>query len=164
MPETATDTAADSTATALPHRPAFALTLILTCQMMLILDATVVNIALPDIGAELGFSPAGLSWVLNAYTLAFGGLMLIGGRLGDLIGRRRALTVGVLVFTVASLLGGLVDSSALLLVARTTQGVGAALAAPSTLALITTTFAAGPNATARSACSPAWPPPVRRSG
>ncbi|MFG2624056.1 MFS transporter [Streptomyces sp. NPDC048473] len=147
MPETETDTTTDiatAPATALPHRPVFALALILTCQMMLILDATVVNIALPDIGKELGFSPAGLSWVLNAYTLAFGGLMLIGGRLGDLIGRRRALTIGVLVFTVASLLGGLVDSSSLLLVARTAQGVGAALAAPSSLALITTTFAAGP--------------------
>ncbi|MFE5092906.1 MFS transporter [Streptomyces sp. NPDC056638] len=145
MPQTATDTTKNTDAdTASPHRPAFALALILTCQMMLILDATVVNIALPDMGGELGFGPAGLSWVLNAYTLAFGGLMLIGGRLGDLVGRRRALTIGVLLFTVASLLGGLADSSSLLLVARTAQGVGAALAAPSTLALVTTTFAAGP--------------------
>ncbi|WP_327325692.1 MFS transporter [Streptomyces sp. NBC_01210] len=125
------------------HRPALALTLILSCQMMLMLDATVVNIALPDIGEELGFSSAGLSWVLNAYTLAFGGLLLIGGRIGDLIGRRRALTAGVLAFTAASLLGGLVDSGGWLLFARAAQGAAAALTAPSTLALVATTFGEG---------------------
>ncbi|NUK07232.1 MFS transporter [Streptomyces lunaelactis] len=125
------------------HRPALALTLILTCQMMLMLDATVVNIALPDIGQELGFSAAGLSWVPNAYTLAFGGLLLIGGRIGDLIGRRRALTIGVLAFTAASLLGGLVDSAGWLLFARAAQGAAAALTAPSTLALVATTFGEG---------------------
>ncbi|NUK34955.1 MFS transporter [Streptomyces lunaelactis] len=125
------------------HRPALALTLILTCQMMLMLDATVVNIALPDIGQELGFSAAGLSWVLNAYTLTFGGLLLIGGRIGDLIGRRRALTIGVLAFTAASLLGGLVDSAGWLLFARAAQGAAAALTAPSTLALVATTFGEG---------------------
>ncbi|MFK4225275.1 MFS transporter [Streptomyces sp. NPDC019890] len=125
------------------HRPALALTLILTCQMMLMLDATVVNIALPDIGEELGFSSAGLSWVLNAYTLAFGGLLLIGGRIGDLIGRRRALVIGLLAFTAASLLGGLVDSAGWLLFARAVQGAAAALTAPSTLALVATTFGEG---------------------
>ncbi|MEU4494349.1 MFS transporter [Streptomyces sp. NPDC023998] len=125
------------------HRSALALTLILTCQMMLMLDATVVNIALPDIGEELGFSSAGLSWVLNAYTLAFGGLLLIGGRIGDLIGRRRALCIGVLAFTAASLFGGLVDSAGLLLFARAVQGAAAALTAPSTLALVATTFGEG---------------------
>ncbi|MFI1398519.1 MFS transporter [Streptomyces sp. NPDC020681] len=125
------------------HRPALALTLILTCQMMLMLDATVVNIALPDIGEELGFSSAGLSWVLNAYTLAFGGLLLIGGRIGDLIGRRRALVIGVLAFTAASLLGGFVDSGGWLLFARAAQGAAAALTAPATLALVATTFGEG---------------------
>jgi EmrB/QacA subfamily drug resistance transporter len=138
-----TDTAPAPPPTRSRHRPALALTLILTCQMMLMLDATVVNIALPDIGEELGFSSAGLSWVLNAYTLAFGGLLLIGGRIGDLIGRRRALLIGVLAFTAASLVGGLVDSAGWLLFARAAQGAAAALTAPSTLALVATTFGEG---------------------
>ncbi|WP_405998942.1 MFS transporter [Streptomyces sp. NBC_00829] len=138
-----TDVAAAARSASAPHRPALALTLILTCQMMLMLDATVVNIALPGIGRELGFSSAGLSWVLSAYTLAFGGLLLIGGRIGDLIGRRRALLVGVLAFTAASLLGGLADSPGRLLVARAAEGVAAALTAPSTLALVATTFGEG---------------------
>jgi MFS family permease len=112
--------------------------------MMLLLDATVVNVVLPGIGRSLSFSATGMSWVLNTYTLAFGGLLLLGSRVGDLIGRRRALVVGVLAFTVASVAGGLATTAAWLLIARTAQGVSAALAAPSTLALITTTFADGP--------------------
>jgi EmrB/QacA subfamily drug resistance transporter len=116
------------------------LLLVLTCQLMLILDATVMNVALPKIEADLGFSSTGLAWVMNAYSLAFGGLLLLGGRAGDLFGRRRMFVLGTAVFTVASLAGGLADSAALLILARVAQGVGAAMAGPSTLALIATTF------------------------
>ena len=124
----------------LTARPGVALALILTCQLMLMLDATVMNVALPRIRADLGFTLASLSWVMNAYTLVFGGLLLIGGRMGDLFGRRRIFMVGIAVFTVASLAGGLADSAGLLIAARIVQGVGAALAGPSTIALITSTF------------------------
>ena len=112
--------------------------IVLVAQLMLVLDATVVNVALPRIDADLGFGPASLSWVLNAYTLAFGGLLLLGGRLGDVLGRLRVFEAGLAVFVLASLLGGLAPSSELLVAARTLQGVGAALAAPSVLALLTT--------------------------
>jgi EmrB/QacA subfamily drug resistance transporter len=121
-------------------RPGTALALILTCQLMLMLDVTVMNVALPRISADLGFTPAGLSWVMNAYTLVFGGLLLLGGRLGDLFGRRRVFLIGIAVFTAASLAGGLTDSAGLLIAARIVQGVGAAMAGPSTLALITSTI------------------------
>jgi MFS family permease len=107
-------------------------------QLMLILDMTVVNVALPRIRGDLGFSTASLSWVLNAYTLTFGGLLLLGGRVGDVLGRRRTFLAGVAVFTVGSLLGGLAPSAGLLVAARALQGVGAAVAAPNVLALITT--------------------------
>jgi EmrB/QacA subfamily drug resistance transporter len=107
---------------------------------MIIVDMTVVTIALPDIQRSLGFSATGLSWTQNAYTLAFGGLLLLGGRAGDILGRRRTLISGVLLFTIASLLGGLATSTGWLLGARAAQGVGAALAAPSVLALIATNF------------------------
>jgi EmrB/QacA subfamily drug resistance transporter len=107
---------------------------------MLLLDATVMNVALPRIRADLGFSSAGLAWVLNAYTLVFGGLLLLGGRAGDLFGRRRLFLGGVAVFTAASLLGALADSAGWLLAARILQGLGAAAAGPNTLALITSTF------------------------
>ncbi len=110
----------------------------LTAQLMLVLDATVVNVALPRIGTDLGFGPASLSWVLNAYALAFGGLLVLGGRLGDAYGRLRMFQAGLAVFTVASIAGGLAQSPEMLLGARALQGVGAALAAPSTLALLTT--------------------------
>jgi EmrB/QacA subfamily drug resistance transporter len=121
-------------------RPGIALALILTCQLMLVLDATVMNVALPRIRTDLGFTPAGLSWVMNAYTLVFGGLLLLGGRLGDLFGRRRLFLVGITVFTAASLAGGLADSAGLLIASRIVQGVGAAMAGPSTIALITSTI------------------------
>ncbi|MGX1548905.1 MFS transporter [Streptomyces adustus] len=120
------------------------LLVIVTAYLMVGVDSTVVNVALPDIQQDLGFSRTGLSWVLNAYTLAFGGLLLLGGRVGDIAGRRRTLTVGVLVFAASSLLGGLAGESLWLIAARTLQGVGAALVAPSTLALITTNFPEGP--------------------
>jgi EmrB/QacA subfamily drug resistance transporter len=121
----------------------FALAAILGTQLMLLLDATVVNVALPGIGTHLGFSPTGMSWVLNVYTLAFGGLLLLGSRIGDLIGRRTALVWGVAAFTVASIAGGVANDSTTLLVARGFQGAAAALAAPSTLALIATSFREG---------------------
>ncbi|MFF4258064.1 MFS transporter [Streptomyces sp. NPDC001663] len=120
------------------------LIVIVTAYLMVGVDSTVVNVALPDIQQDLGFSRTGLSWVLNAYTLAFGGLLLLGGRVGDIVGRRRTLTTGVLLFAGSSLLGGLATDSAWLLAARALQGVGAALTAPSTLALITTNFPEGP--------------------
>ncbi|NUR52339.1 MAG: MFS transporter [Hamadaea sp.] len=123
-----------------PQRAGLALAIVLTCQLMLIVDATVMNVALPRIQADLGFSPAGLSWVMTAYSLTFGGLLLLGGRIGDIYGRRRIFVTGVALFTVASLLGGFATSAAWLIVARLAQGVGAALAGPSTVALITTTF------------------------
>ena len=118
------------------HHPGIALTVILACQMLMVLDGTIVNIALPDIQHSLGFSDAARSWVVNAYLLAFGGLLLLGGRAGDILGRRRVLVGGVILFTCASLVGGLAGTGWLLLSARALQGVGAALAAPGTLALI----------------------------
>ena len=123
-----------------PHatRAAAGIALVLVAQLMLILDATVVNVALPHIDADLGFGPAALSWVLNGYTLAFGGLLLLGGRLGDVLGRRRMFEIGLAVFTAASLVGGLAQTPALLVAARAAQGVGAAMAAPGVLALLTT--------------------------
>ncbi len=119
-------------------RAATGIAIVLVAQLMLVLDATVVNVALPRIDANLGFGPASLSWVLNAYTLAFGGLLLLGGRLGDVFGRLKAFEAGLAIFTVASALGGLAQSPGQLVTARTLQGVGAALAAPSVLALLTT--------------------------
>jgi len=120
------------------RRASIGVSIVLVAQLMLVLDATVVNVALPKIQADLGFTPAGLSWVLNAYTLAFGGLLLLGGRVGDVLGRLRTFELGLAVFTVASLLGGLAPSPGWLVAARTLQGVGAAFAAPGVLALLTT--------------------------
>jgi EmrB/QacA subfamily drug resistance transporter len=119
-------------------RAAAGIAVVLVAQLMLILDTTVVNVALPHIDDALGFGPAGLSWVLNAYTLAFGGLLLLGGRLGDVFGRRRTFEVGLAVFTLASLAGGLAQSPEWLVAARGAQGIGAALASPGVLALLTT--------------------------
>ena len=120
-----------------------ALTIISAAQLMVVLDGTIVNIALPHIEVDLGFTKDNLSWVVNAYTLAFGGLLLLGGRMGDLLGRRKVFVTGVLTFAVASLLGGLAQSESILLGSRALQGVGAALASPTALSLITTTFPAG---------------------
>jgi len=107
---------------------------------MLMVDATVMNVALPRIQTGLHFAPTSLAWVLDAYTLTFGGLLLLGGRLGDLFGRRRLFTAGILIFTLASLAGGLATSAAWLLTARVLQGVGAAAAGPSAIALLNSTF------------------------
>ncbi|MFF2088013.1 MFS transporter [Nocardia sp. NPDC058176] len=122
-------------------RPGIVLSTLLTCQLMIILDVTVMNVALPRIRTDLDFSATGLSWVMNSYTLVFGGLLLLGGRAGDLFGRRRLFLAGALLFTLASLAGGLAPSAGWLLAARVAQGIGAAMAAPNTLALLTTTFA-----------------------
>ncbi|MEU9362706.1 MFS transporter [Streptomyces sp. NPDC048301] len=121
-----------------------ALLIICSCQLMVVLDITIVNIALPHIQTSLGFSTESLSWVINAYTLTFGGLLLLGGRLGDILGRRRVFIFGVLLFVIASLLGGLSQESWQLLAARALQGVGGAIASPTALSLITTTFDEGP--------------------
>jgi len=125
-------------------RPGIALAILLGWALIYILDASIVTIALPHIQTSLGFSNASLSWVLNAYTLAFGGLLLLGGRAGDILGRRRVFIAGVILFTAASFLAGLATSAELLLAARALQGVGAAIAGPSTLALIVTNFPEGP--------------------
>jgi EmrB/QacA subfamily drug resistance transporter len=122
----------------------WALVLICIAQLMVVLDATIANIALPYIGKDLHMSGTNLTWIVTGYSLSFGGLLLLGGRLGDLYGRRKVFMAGLTVFAVASLLGGLAQSEALLLGARGLQGLGAALASPAALALITTTFPAGP--------------------
>ncbi|WP_181700007.1 MFS transporter [Nocardia sp. GTS18] len=114
---------------------------IATAQLMLVLDDSVVNVALPSIQRELHVSPVYLSWVVNAYILAFGALLMLGGRIGDLWGRRRTVQVGLVIFVVASLAGGLGQTAGMLIGARGLQGLGAALIAPNVLALITTTFA-----------------------
>jgi EmrB/QacA subfamily drug resistance transporter len=120
--------------------------LILLCaaQFMVILDITVVNIALPSIQADLGIATEDLQWVVTAYTLAFGGLLLLGGRLADLVGRRFVFLSGLVAFTAASLAAALADSSAVLLAARVAQGVGAAMLSPAALSLITSLHADGP--------------------
>jgi EmrB/QacA subfamily drug resistance transporter len=122
------------------HRPGLVLAIILTCQLMVVLDATIVNIALPRIKTALDFSAPSLSWVINAYTLTFGGLLLLGARSGDILGRRRTFGTGIALFTAASLAGGFATSSGWLLAARAAQGVGAAFAAPSALALLMVEF------------------------
>ena len=112
--------------------------LVLVAQLMIVLDAAVVNVALPRIADDLEFTPAALTWVLNGYTLAFGGLLLLGGRLGDVFGRRRMFVAGLSVFTLFSLAGGFAPTDELLVIARALQGFGAAIAAPQVLALLTT--------------------------
>src|SRR5262245_11178723 len=131
-----------ATATASP-RLGLALLIIATAQLMVVLDATIVNVALPHIQRALSFSGSGLEWVVNAYALTFGGLMLLGGRAGDLLGRRRVFIAGLLLFSAASLAGGFATSQGWLLAARAVQGAGAAMIAPAALALIATTFPAG---------------------
>ena len=148
---------------------------ILTAQLMVVLDGTIVNVALPHIQDGLGLSGSELSWVLNAYLLTFGGLLLLGARSGDLLGRRRTFLAGIALFSLSSLLGGFAVAGWMLLAARALQGVGAALAAPSSLALLTTVFSEGPQRVRaiglfttvsaaggadrpgrRRACSPSW--------
>src|SRR5579859_8003338 len=107
---------------------------------MVVLDATVVNVALSSIQRGLHFSPSSLQWVVNVYTLIFGGFLLLGGRAGDLVGRKRLFLIGTGLFTAASLLNGLAQSSTMLIVGRGLQGLGGALLSPAALSIITTTF------------------------
>jgi MFS family permease len=116
---------------------------IAAAQLMVVLDGTIVNVALPHIQTALHFSGTNLEWVVNAYTLAFGGLLLLGGRSGDLLGRQRILMAGIALFALASLAGGLATGQAWLLTARVIQGIGGALAAPASLSLIAITFPQG---------------------
>ncbi|WP_134738444.1 MFS transporter [Nocardioides sp. 503] len=122
----------------------WALVLISMAQLMVVLDASIANIALPFIGKDLNIEQANLTWIVTGYALAFGGLLLLGGRLGDLYGRRRIFMTGLVIFAVASFVGGFAQNEAMLLASRGLQGLGAALASPAALALITTTFPAGP--------------------
>jgi EmrB/QacA subfamily drug resistance transporter len=138
-------TSATAPSTGHGHRHlGLALALISVAQLMVVLDSTIANIALPFIKTDIGFSDANLSWVVTGYALVFGGFLLLGGRLGDLYGRRRIFMVGVTIFAVASLIGGFAQNEPMLLSARALQGLGAAIASPTALALITTTFPAGP--------------------
>jgi EmrB/QacA subfamily drug resistance transporter len=141
-----TETAADPA----PRAPGahrhlgWALAIICTAQLMVVLDATIANIALPYIQADLDVSAHALPWVITAYALTFGGFLLLGGKVGDMVGRRRAFVVGLTIFAVASLIGGFAQNEAMLLGSRALQGLGAAFASPNALALINTTFEPGP--------------------
>ncbi|WP_051114062.1 MFS transporter [Actinopolymorpha alba] len=146
MPNDTTTTTNQSAGTGhTPRPPAAWLVLVLACagQAMVVLDVSIVNVALPAMRSELGFDPAGLAWVVNAYTLAFASLLLLGGRAVDLYGSRRVFVAGLAVFAVASLAGGLATSPQALIVARAAQGVGGAILSPATLTLLTTTFSEG---------------------
>jgi EmrB/QacA subfamily drug resistance transporter len=124
-------------------RKNLALALLALTQFVIVLDASIVNVALPSIGSALDFSQDNLSWVVNAYTLTFGGFLLLGGRLADLLGRRAIFMAGLGLFSVASLLGGLAQSDTWLIAARAAQGLGAALISPAALSLVTTIFSEG---------------------
>ena len=106
----------------------FALVLLAMTQLVVVIDASIINVALPSIGRALKISQNDLSWVVNAYTLTFGGFLLLGGRLADYLGRRRLFMIGVIVFTVSSLVGGFAQDQAWLNIARAVQGIGAAIA------------------------------------
>src|SRR5437764_8843073 len=123
--------------------PGVVLVIICLAQFMVVLDATIVNVALPHIQTSLGFTEASLQWVINAYTLVFAGFLLLGGRAGDLLGRKRLFLVGLVIFTIASLLNGLATTSGMLIGFRALQGLGAALISPAALSIISTTFAEG---------------------
>ena len=126
-----------------PRAKNLALLLLAMTQFVIVIDAAIVNVALPTIGSHLHFSRADLSWVVNAYTLAFGGFLLLGGRLADLLGRRRMFIGGLVLFSLASLAGGLAQSEAWLIAARAVQGLGGAIISPAALSIITTTFSEG---------------------
>src|SRR3954467_13928943 len=120
-----------------------ALALLCVAQFVVVLDASIVNVALPTIGEALNFSESNLPWVVNAYVLTFGGFLLLGGRMADLLGRRRIFMIGLVVFAVASLLGGLANTEGQLIAARALQGLGGALLSPAALSIVTTTFQDG---------------------
>ncbi|GAB1643649.1 MFS transporter [Krasilnikovia sp. MM14-A1259] len=123
--------------------PWSALVVLALAQFMVVLDVTIVNVALPDIQQDLGFSPSGLQWVISAYTLIFGGFLLLGGRAADLLGRRRVFVAGLLLFGVTSLVAGLAATPEQLIVMRAVQGLGGALLSPAAFAILTVTFAHG---------------------
>ncbi|GAA1557725.1 MFS transporter [Dactylosporangium maewongense] len=129
------------------------LSLLCLGQVMVVLDVSIVNVALPAIRADLGFSDSGLQWVVNAYTLTFAGFLLLGGRAADLFGRRRMFITGLVLFTVASLVGGLAQDELTLIIARGAQGLGGAILSPATLTLLTTTFVEAPK---RARAMAAW--------
>ena len=131
-------------------------------MLMIVLDATVVNVALPSIQDDLGFSQSSLAWVVNAYLIAFGGLLLLAGRLGDLVGRRSTLLVGLAIFTSASLVCGLAQSQSLLVAARFLQGAGGALTSAVILGMIVTMFPEPGSRRRRSASTRSSPPPEAR--
>src|SRR5256885_7721569 len=139
-----------ATSAALDSRPAprvnpnAVLAVVAVAQFMVSLDSTVVNVALPTIRLDLGFSEQSLSWILNAYTLMFGGFLLLGGRAADRLGRRRLFVAGIALFSGASLICGIAQSEGMLLVARGAQGLGGAMVSPAALSIILTTFAEGP--------------------
>src|SRR3954466_3591309 len=129
--------------TAARDRRWIALALLCVAQFVVILDASIVNVALPTIGDALHFSESGLPWVVNAYVLTFGGFLLLGGRMADLLGRRRVVVLGLVLFALASLAGGLAQNSGQLIAARSVQGLGAAILSPAALSIVTTTFRDG---------------------
>src|SRR5215213_8053145 len=120
-----------------------ALILLCSAQFVVVLDASIVNVALPTIGEALDFTESSLPWVVNAYVLTFGGFLLLGGRLADLLGRRRIFMIGLILFAIASLAGGLATSSGQLIAARAVQGLGGALLSPAALSIVATTFKDG---------------------
>jgi EmrB/QacA subfamily drug resistance transporter len=130
-------------ARAAERRKWLALALLATTQFVIVLDAAIVNVAIPSIGKDLHFSQENLTWIPNAYALTFGGFLLLGGRMADLLGRRRLFMAGLVLFSLASLLGGLSTSEGQLIAARAAQGLGAALLAPSALSMVTNMFAEG---------------------
>src|ERR671929_253351 len=130
-------------AEALERRRWIAMALLAAAQFVVVLDASIVNVALPSIGRALHFSQQNLAWVVNAYTLTFGGFLLLGGRMADLLGRRRVFMGGLVLFGLASLAGGLATSDAMLIAARAVQGLGGAILSPAALSIVTTTFAEG---------------------
>jgi MFS family permease len=132
--------------------------------LMIVIDATIVNVALPSIQDDLGFSQSNLAWVVNAYLIAFGGLLLLAGRLGDLIGQRRIFLIGLAVFTFASLLCALAQTQAMLIGARFVQGAGGAIASAVILGMIVTMFPSRASARRRSASTASSRRPARRSG
>jgi EmrB/QacA subfamily drug resistance transporter len=136
-----------------PSRKWLALALLCTVQFMVVLDIAIVNVALPSIQTDLGFSPENLQWVISAYALLFGGFLLLGGRAADLLGRRRVFLAGIVVFTAASLASGLAWSEGALIGSRALQGLGAAIISPAALSILTTTFAEGSE---RNAALGAW--------
>ena len=126
-----------------PRAKNLALLLLALTQFVVVIDASIVNVALPSIGTALDIDQDNLSWVVNSYTLVFGGFLLLGGRLADFFGRRRMFMTGMALFGVASLAGGFAQSEEWLIVARAVQGLGAAIASPAALSIVTTTFAEG---------------------